>query len=183
MHTHTHLHTHTHTRTHTHTHTHAHTHTHTHYCLTLSYFQEGETALHCACWHGYQSIVECLVRSGCSLILVNKDSETCLHVAAVRGHYNTVRLLCQAGADLNTQDKVCVCMYIHRCFVGMWGCTECVYVQYVRMCTFLCTFVCTFVCGGVLLVYLCRMVVCLFTWQQDETTWTLCNTCAALERS
>ena len=57
------------------------------------------------------------MRSGCSLILVNKDSETCLHVAAVRGHYNTVRLLCQAGADLNTQDKVCVCLYI-RTYVG-----------------------------------------------------------------
>ena len=131
----------------THTITHTPAHTHTHYCLTLPYLQEGETALHCACWHGYQSIVECLVRSGCSLILVNKDSETCLHVAAVRGHYNTVRLLCQAGADLNTQDKVCVCMYIHRCFVGMWGRTECVYVQYVcvHFCVHLCVHLCVWV--------------------------------------
>ena len=32
-------------------------------------------------------------------------------------------------------------------------------------------------------LHLRRMVVYLFTWQQDGTTWTLCNTCAALGRS
>ena len=28
-----------------------------------------------------------------------------------------------------------------------------------------------------------RMVVCQFIWLQDGTTWTLCNTCAALGRN
>ena len=60
----------------------------------------------CACWHGYQNVVECLVRSGCSLHTANKDGELPLHVAAVRGNHNIVQFLSENGADLDATDNV-----------------------------------------------------------------------------
>ena len=71
--------------------------------------QDGETPLHCASWHGFQAIVECLVHYGCSLDVVNKDCETALHIAAVRGYCNIVKFLCQSNCSVNKQDKVLTC--------------------------------------------------------------------------
>ena len=71
--------------------------------------QEGDTPLLCGCWHGYHSVVECLVEAGCFLHAANKEGETALHVAAVRGYYTIVRLLCERGANLDAQDKVSGC--------------------------------------------------------------------------
>ena len=69
--------------------------------------QDGDTALLCACWHGFQPIVECLVESGSSLWIRNKDGDTAVHVAAVRGYYTIVRFLCESGADIDAVNQVC----------------------------------------------------------------------------
>ena len=90
-------------------------HVHVH-VLTGSYYmymyvvvpQDGDTALLCACWHGFQPIVECLVESGSSLWIRNKDGDTAVHVAAVRGYYTIVRFLCKSGADIDAVNQVCI---------------------------------------------------------------------------
>ncbi len=93
-----------------------------------NYVQEGDTPLLCGCWHGYQSVVECLVDAGCSLHVSNKEGETALHVAAVRGYYSIVRFLCSKGANMDAQDKVCVsacvCMCVCVCGVCLCLCVE-----------------------------------------------------------
>ena len=87
----------------------------------FSFFQEGDTPLHCGVWHGYQGVVECLVRAGSSLHCTNRDGEMPLHVAAVRGYLSLVRFLCENRAGVNARDKVCasvfapclcVCLYV-----------------------------------------------------------------------
>ena len=68
--------------------------------------QDGDTPLLCGAWHGYQTVVECLVQAGSSLQCCNKDGETPLHVAAVRGYFTLVQYFCLNRADLNARDKV-----------------------------------------------------------------------------
>lgn len=60
----------------------------------------------CACWHGFQNIVERLILAGSSLSLTNRDGDTVLHVSSVRGNYTIVRYLCEKGSDLNAVNKV-----------------------------------------------------------------------------
>lgn len=72
----------------------------------IYYWQDGEAAIHCACWHGFQSLVECLVEAKGNLDIQNNEGETPLHIAAARGHYDILRYLCDSGAIIDKQDKV-----------------------------------------------------------------------------
>lgn len=76
-------------------------------CRSPSPYKDGDTPLLCACWHGYQNVVECLTQAGCSLQTTNNEGETALHIAAVRGYYGIVRFLCESGAQLDSADNVC----------------------------------------------------------------------------
>ena len=73
--------------------------------------QDGDTPLLCACWQGFQPIVECLLHHGCSLDASNGDGDTCLHIAAVRGYYNIVRYLCEHGVSKDTVNNVSVLLH------------------------------------------------------------------------
>lgn len=68
--------------------------------------QEEETPLHCAAWHGYDSVARVLCEAGCNVNIKNREGETPLLTASARGYHDIVECLAEHGADLNASDKV-----------------------------------------------------------------------------
>jgi ankyrin repeat protein len=64
----------------------------------------GQTALHCACWRGHESVVSALLeRGGEQVNLVDAFGATPLMRASFQGHAAVVRLLLEHGADQAVQ--------------------------------------------------------------------------------
>ncbi len=62
--------------------------------------QEGDTALHHACYAGDREVVECLLTLHANTEVLNEDHHTPLTAAAALGHWELVRRLHKAGANL-----------------------------------------------------------------------------------
>lgn len=69
-------------------------------------WQEEETPLHCAAWHGYYSVAKALCEAGCNVNIKNKEGETPLLTASARGYHDIVECLAEHRADLRATDKV-----------------------------------------------------------------------------
>lgn len=64
----------------------------------------GETALHLACFYGNFEKVEQLVEDGADIEAIEKYGRTPLHFASDEGHEKIVELLTEKGADLNKKN-------------------------------------------------------------------------------
>lgn len=76
------------------------------YLLFLSTFQEQETPLHCAAWHGYSTVARALCQAGCHVNAKNREGESPLLTASARGFVDIVECLVEHRANLEASDKV-----------------------------------------------------------------------------
>lgn len=72
----------------------------------LIFFQDGNSALHIACIHGYLECAKSLIDSGATLDLPNSVCATPLHLALSAKHSHVAMYLLHAGADCDVQDWV-----------------------------------------------------------------------------
>lgn len=70
------------------------------------HFQEQETPLHCAAWHGYSAVARALCQAGCHVDAKNREGESPLLTASARGFVDIVKCLVEHKADLEATDKV-----------------------------------------------------------------------------
>ena len=77
------------------------------------------SVLSLACWHGYNDIVELLLKRGAN---VNETyrRRTGLLEASKRRHYNTMELLIKAGADVNAE-----CVILGKCETALTAAAGC----------------------------------------------------------
>lgn len=69
-------------------------------------FQEQETPLHCAAWHGYSTVARALCQAGCRVNAKNREGESPLLTASARGFVDIVECLVEHQANLEASDKV-----------------------------------------------------------------------------
>ncbi|NXV43686.1 ANKR6 protein, partial [Uria aalge] len=73
--------------------------------------QDGNTALHEACWHGFSQSAKVLVKAGANVLAKNKAGNTPLHLACQNSHSQSTRVLLLGGsrADLkNNAGDTCL---------------------------------------------------------------------------
>lgn len=69
---------------------------------------DGSTALHCATWRGYQSVVDFLLKAGAGVNLHSNNEHwgtTPLHAAAHANRAAIAKMLIDNGADVNARDR------------------------------------------------------------------------------
>ena len=68
---------------------------------------EGETALHLACYHGHVDVCDLLCSQSTTSLLntTTKEGETCLFYACRKGHGTVVRMLLGRGADTAVENQ------------------------------------------------------------------------------
>jgi ankyrin repeat protein len=73
-----------------------------------TYDQYGYTALHIACWKGYNEIARLLLENGASVNVLSKYGSTSLHYASYHGHIELINMLLKKkpinSSKLNTID-------------------------------------------------------------------------------
>lgn len=74
--------------------------------MLLFIFQEQETPLHCAAWHGYSAVARALCEAGCLVDAKNREGESPLLTASARGFVDIVECLVEHRASLEASDKV-----------------------------------------------------------------------------
>ena len=67
-------------------------------------FPDGKTALHAACYRGFDDVVDLLVNNEAVLDIMDSDGKTPLHIAAERDFCDVVRTLVESGAVLEARD-------------------------------------------------------------------------------
>lgn len=79
--------------------------------FSFLHFQEQETPLHCAAWHGYSTVARALCQAGCHVNAKNREGESPLLTASARGFVDIVECLVEHQANVEASDKVVIHEY------------------------------------------------------------------------
>lgn len=82
--------------------------------LSFLHFQEQETPLHCAAWHGYSTVARALCQAGCHVNAKNREGESPLLTASARGFVDIVECLVEHQANLESSDKVVIHVIVYE---------------------------------------------------------------------